>query len=58
MALKADLKIRIACWIAREPRKSQTECQEDQGEIKELGGAPKIFNLSLVLLAFLLLLPG
>ena len=43
--------------IAREPRKSQKEGREDHGTLKQLGGSP-YFYLSLVLLAFLLFLPG
>ena len=48
------LKIRIAWWIAREPRKSQREGQEDQGILKQLGGTPELFYFSMVLLPFLL----
>ena len=44
--------------IAKEPRESQTEGPEDQGTLKQLGASPELFNLSLVLLAFLLGLPG
>ena len=33
-------KIKIAWWIAREPRKSQKEYQEDPGKEKELEGTP------------------
>ena len=41
--------------IARERRKSQKECQEDHGILKQLGGPPWLsFFLSLVLLAFVL----
>ena len=31
---EAGFERRITMWIAREPRKSQRESQEDQGEIK------------------------
>ena len=39
-ACLSAFKIRIAWWIAREPRKSQQEGLEDQGTLKQLGGDP------------------
>ena len=37
---QAGFKIRIARWIAREPRKSQKEGQEEQEAVKELEELP------------------
>ena len=36
----AGFKIRIARWIATEPRNTQKEGQEDQRTLKQLAGAP------------------
>ena len=54
------MQIRIARWSAREPRKSQKEGWEDREEVKELRDrpCPELFQGPLVLLAFLLALPG
>ena len=38
--VKVGFKIRIALWIAREPKRRQKEGQEDQGEVKELRESP------------------
>ena len=55
---QAGFKTRAALWVAREPRKSQKEGQEDQGTLKQLGRVPPEFvYLSLVLPALLLALP-
>ena len=44
MPFLAGFDIRIALWIAREPRKSQKEGQEDRGILKQIeGGSPRAF---------------
>ena len=32
--------LQLVCWSSREAREAQKEGQEDQGEVKELGGTP------------------